>query len=111
MDEVKYSESDPGSNKVLYFEHLSLAWFTEAGDFGGDHGNTGGRQTGFLPTYNQREFSDEDRKQLEHAGLQLWTLPTYGDYKKDTARITVVMRDSHGGATWTSAVVSLGGEP
>jgi hypothetical protein len=110
LDQVKYSGSDPNGNKVLYFEHLSLSWFAEAGDFGGDHGNTGGRQTGFLPTYNQREFGEEDRKQLELASLQLWTLPTYEDFKQATARVTVVLRDGHGGATWTSAIVSVGDE-
>jgi hypothetical protein len=108
LDQVQYDESNPGNSKILYRERLSLSWFAEAGDFGGDHGNTGGRQTGYKPVYNQREVTQADDAELAKAYLQLWTLPAAEGYKKDTARITVVMRDSRGGVTWTSAVVKAG---
>ncbi len=92
--------------KTYHFERLSVLWFAEAGDFGGEHGNFG-RETGFTPTYNSQSITLNDEGKMEEARQLLWALPLYKDYPHPSARIVVVIRDSRGGVTWTSAVANV----
>ena len=79
------------------FERLDLSWYTECGDFGGN--GLGGRRTGHL--------GDRPDPATFAAELQnTWNIPKA--CSGDSARITVVVRDSRGGVDWVSGTVHLG---
>jgi hypothetical protein len=104
-------KDDPSDMQIYHFERLNIAWFTEAGDFGGGHGS-GGHLTGFSPTINSEALTPDDETTLEERGRQnLIALPLHEDYKADHAGLMVVVRDSRGGVTWTSGALTMEDRP
>jgi hypothetical protein len=99
-------------------EHLSFAWFGEAGDF---TGRGKGRSTGYLPEAipDTQPFTgptDKDRSNFAFNTTNTWDLPKSEDYNPDapnlsTARIIVVVRDGRGGVDWTTKQVTLEATP
>jgi len=100
---------DSKRNVTRHYERLAFAWFAEAGDF---NGKVSEQTSGYLPepwgpednpTYptsaDWQNFQDNIANRLD--------LPKHEDYKPDTARITVVVRDGRGGVAWTSRQVTL----
>jgi hypothetical protein len=101
-DAIYAAAQDPTLTKRLT-ERLDAYWFTEAGGFGGEGGE--GSPTGFLG------FPDDIDSPFSGATDNKWTLPIREDYKGDTARLIVVVRDSRGGVTWTTGSASLEPKP
>jgi hypothetical protein len=110
LDVVKDS-FDPAQMQVYYIERLNLAWFAEAGDFGGAHGS-GGLLTGYNPDIDQKSLTSADDDRLEQYGREnLIALPAHEDYPDSRARIIVVVRDNRGGVTWTSGTITMEDRP
>jgi hypothetical protein len=110
LDVVK---DDPPSNifDVYYIERLTIAWYAEDGDFGGEHGSGGGH-TGFNPPINATSLTSTDEDTLEQTGREnLIAMSLHEDYKPNIARIIVVVRDSRGGVTWTSGAITMEDRP
>jgi len=93
-----------------HYEHLDIAWYAEAGDFTGEGK---GENTGFLPTAwpagqdNAPSANPDDLASFDFNTTNTWDLPRHEDYKHDTARIIIVLRDGRGGVTWSSKLVNL----
>jgi hypothetical protein len=108
LDVVK---NDPGDMRIYHYEQLDVAWFTEAGEFGGEHGS-GGNLTGYEPSYNEETRPAVDKVNLEDHGRRNYiAFPLSEDYKDETARFFVVVRDSRGGVTWTSGTATMEERP
>jgi len=82
------------------YERLTVAWFAECGDFGGD--GQGGATTGYLG-----KNPDDPISPFSAALLNTWNIPKIDDYASTAARIIVVVNDSRGGVNWTTGVVRL----
>ncbi len=80
-------------------ERLDVAWFAEAGDFGDD--GEGGHRTGFMG------FPADVDSPFSGATDNKWTLPKSEDYKGDTTRLKVIVRDNRGGVNWTEATARI----
>lgn len=85
-------------------EQLTLKWYTEAGDFGDD--GDGGYTTVFAGGY-----PDGTKPGFDEAIDNKWTPPKLEDYKGDTARLILVVRDNRGGVAWTFASATLENTP
>lgn len=109
---IDYTPVTQTQNVALtrHFEHLTFAWFGEAGDF---TGRGKGHQTGYLPEAVPATQADElvpspaDITNWEFNTTNTWDLPKTEDYAYKTARIIVVVRDGRGGVDWTSKQVTL----
>ncbi len=108
---IDYTRADSIAGKpalLRHYEHLSLDWFAEAGDFNGLVGDyhTGYTPTG-LPIGQDNPPDAQDIKQFQDNIANRLDLPKRLDYGYDTVRITVVVRDGRGGVGWTSKQVTL----
>jgi hypothetical protein len=91
-----------------HYEHLDIAWYAEAGDFTGDGKE---ENTGYLPTAwpagQDNKPNADDLANFAFNTTNTWDPPKFEDYRHDTARIIIVVRDGRGGVTWTSKLVTL----
>jgi hypothetical protein len=93
---------NPGPGEKPY-ERVTLSWYAEGGDFG--YQGHGGQRTGTLGDAVDASSSFTD------ALANTWNTPTSAAYPGHTARIVVVIRDSRGGVSWISGLVSLEPRP
>jgi hypothetical protein len=82
------------------FERLDMSWYAECGDFGGN--GLGGRRTGYLGNPNDPNAT------FDTALRNTWNIPKPEDYRANSARIIVVVRDGRGGVAWVEGSVHLG---
>jgi hypothetical protein len=103
---------DSKNNLTRHYEHLDFAWYAEAGDF---TGRGKGETTGYLPTAlpsgQDNPPSADYLANFEFNISNQWDPPKKEDYRPDTARLIVVVRDGRGGVDWTSQVVTLEPQP
>jgi hypothetical protein len=97
-----------GTGETRHYEHLSFAWYAEAGDF---RGKGKGDTTGYLPTAQppgeDAGPSVDDLSNFAFNTSNQWDSPKQEDYSYDVAAIIVVVRDGRGGVGWASTQVSL----
>lgn len=112
---IDYVAANPQKDNIArtrHFEHLSIDWYAEAGDFNGKVGN---RRTGYTPTAvpdgTDPGPSADDLQQFDDNIANRLDLPRYEDYGKSTARIIIVVRDGRGGVGWISKQVSMEDQP
>jgi hypothetical protein len=86
-------------------ERLYVNWYTEGGDFTEKDG-VGGDATGYLGGDPNDPVSP-----FLSSRQTYWNTPKTEDYAAHSARLTVVVRDSRGGVTWTSGVARLVDHP
>jgi hypothetical protein len=89
-----YNGRDMNLQPVRTQEQLTLSWFVESGDT--DEVRTRWAIDGFRP---EKAFENE------------WSPDRTKDYRKDTARLIVVIRDDRGGVGWRTAAVKLEATP
>jgi len=103
---------DSSSDLTRHYEHLSFAWYAEAGDF---RGEGKGESTGYLPAGQPQgeggEPSADDVSNFAFNTSNEWESPKQEDYPYNTAALVVVVRDGRGGIGWASTQVTLEVKP
>jgi hypothetical protein len=94
----KYPPPDPNNPplrpNIAPYEHLTMSWYAECGDFGAN--GQGGDRTTYLGDPNNLN------SQFGTAIENTWNIPKAEGCPIEYARMIVVVRDSRGGVAWTS---------
>ncbi len=89
-----FTTTDDMGRPTVTRERLFLTWFVESG-------TTDDTRTGFI----------EGSVPFEQALTNSWKPAKTEDYPAETARLIVVVRDSRGGSSWRSGIVTLEDSP
>jgi hypothetical protein len=100
-----YPPPDPNNPplrpNIAHYEHLTMSWYAECGDFGAN--GLGGDRTTYLGDPNNLN------SQFGTAVENTWNIPKAEGCPIEYARMIVVVRDNRGGVTWTSGVAHVVG--